>query len=345
MIGNKTIGDGFPVFIVSELGVTHEGDIDLAKSFIKAAADAGVDAIKFELIFPDTLIADKEMIYESYTAKGVFRVNYYEFLKSIEFDESDYKELKRFADKCGVLFFATAFDFRGVDLLKELNACAIKISSGELTHKPLIKYAASQGLPLFLDTGGAFVYEIEEAVITAKMEGCEDIIVMHNPTGYPAPPEKTYLRMIPTLKQVLQTPVGLSCHTPGYDVVIAAIALGANVIEKPICRDTTMHYDEAVFSVPVNDIKNFVEKIRFIEKALGEPVRKIEKEELEMRKKYRQSIIAKKNIKKGEQLTEENISFARPNKGIEAKYYDLVIGKTAKRDIMKGEFITWDDIC
>ena len=316
----------------------------MQKKMMKAAVEAGMDIIKCEMFFADRLVGDRNAIRKTMTNQGIYEKNYYDLLKELEFSKEELLDLKHYADKLEIPFFGTCFDFEEIDFAVENNFAAIKFSSGEINHLPLLKYGAKTGLPIFIDTGGSLLFEIEKAVLTIRNEGNENIIIMHNPSGYPAAPEKTNLRMIPSIKHLCDKPVGLSCHTPGKEAIIAAVAIGANVIEKPLSLDINYFGFEHIFSIPIEECREYVETIKFVEKALGENERLLDDFEESIRNSGRQSLLAATDIKKGDVLSETNTRFARPNIGISPEYYDIIIGRKVQKDIKSNEFITWEHI-
>ncbi len=343
-IGDKRIGDGEKVFIVVELGVCHEQSVKLAEHFIETAAKCGADAVKVESFQADELVIDKTIEHEYGTINGVKRENYYKLLKRLELSYSQFKQLKKKADKFGILFFSTVHNKKSVDFMVDIGVCAIKIASPDVINYPLIRYVAQKGLPTFMDTGGAFISEIDKAVCVLENEGVQDIIIMHNPSGYPAPPEKTDLRMIPTIKRLFDVPAGLSCHTPNFDMVVASVALGANVIEKPISRNKATESPEHIFSFLDTEAEEFVSKIRIVEISLGNKRRTVVAEKSLPRFIGRRGIYAAKDLNIGDEISEENIIFAKPWNGISVEFIDDVVGKKVNKPIEKNSPINWGDI-
>jgi len=343
-IGEKEIGNGKKAFIVVELGVCHEQNVELAEYFIEVAKKVGADAVKVESFQADELVVDKNIEHEYGTVKGVKRENYYRLLKRLELSYDDYARLKKKADELGILFFSTVHNKYSVDFMHNIGVCAFKISSPDVINYPLLRYLATKGLPLFMDTGGGFIGEIEKAVLMLEKEGLKDLILMHNPSGYPAPPEKTDLKMIQTIKTLMDVPVGLSCHTPGFDMVIASVALGANVIEKPISRNKEIEGPEYIFSFLDTEAEEFVDKIRTTETSLGEKRRMTVNEMSLPRFIGRRGTYAAKNLDEGDVMSEKNILFAKPWKGISVEYFDEVVGKKLRRPIKKHTPICWSDL-
>lgn len=343
-VGNKKIGDGEKVFIVVELGVCHEQSVELAEHFIEVAKKSGADAIKVESFQADELVIDKTIEHEYETTKGTRRENYYKLLKRLELSYEDYARLKKKAEEVGIMFFATVHNRHSVDFMMDIGVCAFKIASPDIINYPLLRYVAKKGLPIFMDTGGAFLGEIDKAVTILENEGTRDLVIMHNPSGYPAPPEKTDLRMIQTLKNLFDVPVGLSCHTPGFDMVVASVALGSNVIEKPISRNKDIESPEHIFSFLDIEAEEFVSRIRRVEISLGNKRRTAVDERSLPRFIGRRGIYAARDLKAGEVISEENIILAKPWRGISVEFIDDVIGRKIKNPIDKHLPISWKDI-
>lgn len=342
-VGRKEIGRGRPVFIVVELGVCHEQNVDLAKKFIRCAREAGADAVKVESFQTDDFAFDFDLTHTYGVLGGERTENYYNMLKRLELSYDDYQELKRTADEEGILFFSTVHNTKNADIMQRMGVCAFKIASSDVTNLPLIRDLAVRGLPVFMDTGGAYLGEIERAVREFESRGFCDLVLMHNPTGYPAPLEKTDLRMIPALANTLGMPVGLSCHTPGFDIVVAAVALGASVVEKPISRNQALPSPEHVFSFLDSETETFVTKIRSTEIALGEVRRRVTPDTAYARK-TRRGTYAARNLATGETLTAEHVVFGRPLKGVPVELADAVFGRRLKRAKNKLEPIGWEDL-
>lgn len=342
-VGGREIGLGRPVFIVVELGVCHEQNVGLAKHFIRRAREAGADAVKVESFQADDFAFDRDLTHTYGVLGGERTENYYRMLKRLELSYDDYRELKRTADAEGILFFSTVHNPKNADIMQDMGVCAFKIASSDVTNLPLIRDLAGRGLPVFMDTGGAYLGEIERAVREFESRGFADLALMHNPLGYPAPLEKTDLRMIPALAGALGLPVGLSCHTPGFDMVVAAVALGACAVEKPVSRDRSLPSPEHVFSFLDSETETFVAKVRDTETALGEARRRAVPDTAYSRK-TRRGTYAARDLAAGEALDAEKVVFGRPLKGIPVELADAVLGRTLKRPKARLEPIGWEDL-
>lgn len=340
-VGDRRIGSGEKTFVVFELGVCHEQNVELAEHFIEVAKKTGADAVKVEAFQADELVIDRSITHEYGTVSGVKRENYYQLSKRLELTFDDYARLKNKADKEGILFFSTVHNKRCVDFMESLGVCAFKLASPDIINYPLIRYVSAKGLPVFADTGGAFMSEIEKAVTEYRSAGLENLILMHNPSGYPAPPEKTDLRMIPSMKKLLDIPVGLSCHTPGFDMTVAATAIGADVIEKPISRNRHLQSPEHIFSFLDTEALEFISRIRTTEISLGKKRRDVVMEKSLPRFIGRRGIYAAKDLTAGKIISEEDVVFAKPWRGISVEFVDEVIGRKVNREINKHQPIEW----
>lgn len=346
-VGGIAIGPAEPVRIIAELGICHQGNLDLAKEMVWVSAQARADFIKFEIYQLDTALSKpyrKNATISYETAHGSVTENLFEAFKKGHLSFEQGRELISEIRKTRIPFFATACSVEEVDFLHQEGACAVKLSSGEIDHYPLIHYVAKLQMPLFIDTAKTFLWEIVRAVEEFFMHGGKDIIVMINPPGYPAPPDTIDLKRIAAIMDFLKVPVGFSCHSPGRNVIMAAIGFGACIIEKPISPDKTLPCIEYLFSENMTDYKDFIDSITYISKARGQVGRIWLRNEMQEQLLHRHSIVAKHSLRRGHQLTQNDICIARPGFGIRPEYINLVINRTLKRDFNEGEVITWDDI-
>jgi len=338
-INDKLIGEEEPCFIIAEAGVNHNGSVELAKKLIDAAKDAGADAVKFQTFKAESVVvkdAQKAEYQKETTGEG----SQYDMIKKLELTEEDFRELADYAEKKDIMFLSSPFDKDSIDLLNELDVPAFKVGSGEITNFPLLRYIAKKGKPIILSTGMSTLGEIEEALDVIRSEGVEDIILLHCVSNYPARIEDVNLRAIETLKQAFKLPVGFSDHTLGITAPIAAVALGACVIEKHFTLDRNLPGPDHKASLEPDELKEMVKAIREVEKALGDGIKRPTKEEEEIKKVARRSIVAKVDIPEGAIVTEDMLDVKRPGTGIEPRYIDMIIGKKAKEDIKKDEIIS-----
>ncbi|HJH26807.1 MAG TPA: N-acetylneuraminate synthase [Methanophagales archaeon] len=344
-IGDRNIGEGEPCFIVAEVGVNHNKDIGLAKKMIRAAKDAGADAVKFQTWKTENIILKDIEMAEYQKANTESNESQFEMLKKLELPYEWHFELKEYAERLGLGFFSTMEDKESVDfLIKDLKIPLIKVGSGDLTNYPLLKYTARFKKPMILSTGMATLSEIDAAVRTALNEGNKDIVLLQCTTQYPCPYEDINLKAMLSLKEAFKTIVGFSDHSLGIECAVAAVSLGAKYIEKHFTSDRNLPGPDHKASLEPEEFKRMVDAIRNTEKALGDGIKRPMPSELENKKIIRRKIVATRDIKKGEVLNEENITSKRANYGLEAKYYPFIEGKRAKRDISKDEVISFDII-
>lgn len=348
-INDKKIGNDSPVFIVFEAGPTHDG-VDSAKELVQHAARAGADAVKFQILDPERLVPDrfqpfsyKILVDKQTEEQKEVTEPLYDILmrRYLTFDQ--WREVKDYCDEQGIQFFSTATYMDEVDFLKDIGSDTIKVCSGDVNHLPFIRYCAKTGMTIQLDTGNATIGEVERAYDEILKTGNDRVIIHNCPSGYPARLESINLRIIPTLKQMFNCPVAFSDHTPGWEMDIAAIALGANMVEKTITLDRTTPSVEHLFSLEPAEMKQFVRSVRNLETALGNTRRIIGDQELANSSGARRSIVLKKNVGRGDLLEESVIDYARPGKGIAPFMADELLGRKFTKDIPKGRMLDWSD--
>ena len=336
---DRYIGGEEPCFIIAEAGINHNGSVDLAKELIAVAKDAGADAVKFQTFTTDGLLS-KNIVVPKHVGS---RESLFETIKELELSEEEHYELSEYCNQKGIIFMSTPLDIKSVDLLDDIGVPVFKIASCDLDNLPLLKYIAKKRRPIILSTGMGTISEVGEAVEVIQSNGNDDMILLHCVSAYPPKAEDVNLRAINTLRDAFKLPVGYSDHTIGITIPLAAVAMGAKVIEKHFTLDKTMEGpDHAVSADPV-DLKSLVSGIRELEKSFGTGVKAPSKDEIEMKKAFRKSIVAALNIKKGETITPKMLSIKRPGRGISPKYFDFIVGKTAKMDIKSDDLITMAD--
>ena len=348
--GNRGVGDDHPCFITFEAGPTHNG-LDSAKRLVSLAADAGADAVKFQIFDPDRLVSDRklpfsyEVLVDRETGKTeTISEPLYDIMCRRAMSKDEWKNLKQYSDSLGLAFFATIGFEEEIELLEELKCDSIKIASYDVNHIPLLRRAARTGMCLQLDTGSSTLGEIEIAIDAIRREDNHNIIIHQCPSGYPARLESINLNTIPVLKQMFQCPAAFSDHTPGWDMDVAAVALGANLVEKTITEDRTTRSVEHIMSLEPQDMKTFVNTVREVETALGESRRILTDEEKEKRRTWRRSIHLTQAVKSGDTLTEDIIEFRRPGFGIQPDRYEEFLGKKFNRELSVGEIVKLDDL-
>lgn len=323
------------VFIVAEISANHGRNFNKAISLIKEAKRCGADAVKFQTYTADTITLD--------SGKRYFKIKHpewggqtlYQLYKKAYTPWSWFKRLKKAADDLGITFFSTAFDKTAVDFLEELGVPMHKVASFELVDLPLIEYMAGTKKPLIMSTGMATLSEIEEAVRTARRSGAKDIVLLKCVSDYPARPEEMNIRTIPDMKRRFRCPIGLSDHTLGIGVSLAAVSLGAKVIEKHFTLSRKEETPDSFFSIEPQELKALVDNIRVAEKALGRVHYGLTEKE-KMSKVFRRSLFVVKDMKKGKPFTEENVRSVRPADGLPPKYLRKILGKSAGKDIRRG---------
>lgn len=330
-----------PVYIIAEAGVNHNGNISLAKELIDKGAEAGVDAVKFQTFKAETLVtkkAKKANYQIENTGNSVD--SQYEMIKKLELDYEIHEELKQYAESKGVEFLSSAFDLDSIDLLNDLGMKLFKIPSGEITNYPYLKKVAKQGKEVILSTGMSSLGDIEKALEVLEKNGAKKITVLHCNTEYPTPMEDVNLSAMNTIKNAFNVEVGYSDHTLGIEVPVSAVALGAKVIEKHFTLDKTMEGPDHKASLEPDELKRMVTSIRNIEKALGTGLKKPTQSEIKNIPIARKSIVARKNITKGEVFSEDNLTVKRPGEGINPMEWNNILGKSAVKDYEEDELIT-----
>lgn len=343
-ISKKEIGIGHPCFIIAEAGVNHNGKISLARRLIDAASDAGADAVKFQTFKTENLVTSSAEKAEYQKQSDSQSINQFQMLKNLELQETEFKKLSIYAKKKGLIFLSTAFDMGSVELLARLKVPAFKIPSGEITNSPYLKKIGMQKKPVILSTGMSTIDEIREAVSLLKDQGCNEIVLLHCTTSYPAPMESVNLRVLNTLRDVFTLPVGYSDHTEGIVIPIAAVALGACVVEKHLTLDRTLPGPDHKASIEPDEFKKMVAAIRDVESAMGDEMKKMQPCEVCNRDVVRKSIVAAKDIIRGSKISEKMLAIKRPGTGIEPKYAEKLVGKKARSRIKKDTVIVWDMI-
>jgi N,N'-diacetyllegionaminate synthase len=339
-IGSKSIGENHPVFIIAEAGVNHNGDINLARELVDVAVEAGVDAVKFQTFISEDIVtchAEKADYQKENT--GNEQESQFEMLKKLELSFKEFRELKAYCDKRGIIFLSTPFDRKSVDFLDKLKVLAFKVASGEISNFPLLSHIASKGKPLILSTGMSTLEEVEETLEVLREKQNSKVVLLHCTSDYPAKIEEVNLRAVETMRQAFHLPLGLSDHTLGIEISIAAVAMGASVIEKHFTLDKDLPGPDHRASLEPQELKDLVRGIRNIEKALGDGIKTPSKSEMNTKLIARKSIVAAMDIKRGELLNEHNLTVKRPGNGISPMRWNEVLGKKAVRDFKEDELI------
>ena len=327
--------------IIAEAGINHNGDVLLAKRLIDVAADSEADLIKFQT-FSAKNIVTRSVLKADYQYESTDKdESQYAMLEKLELTEEMHRELVKYSQQRGIGFFSTGFDIDSVNMLIRLGQVRFKVPSGEITNLPLLRHIGKQNKEVILSTGMSDLGEVGNAIKTLEDAGTtrSKITALHCTTAYPAPMDDVNLSAMLSIQKAFGVSVGYSDHSEGIEVAIAAVALGAKVIEKHFTLDNTLPGPDHKASLEPDDLKKMITAIRNIELALGDGVKKIMPSELKNRQVARQSIVAKANIKKGEALSETNITTKRAGSGISPMRWDQIIGSKSKRDYLIDEII------
>ncbi|MDI6786066.1 MAG: N-acetylneuraminate synthase family protein [bacterium] len=331
-IGDREIGDGKPIFVIAEVGINHNGDAEIAKKMIIAAAKTGADAVKFQTFTAESLISKK------------LRPKAFELFKSLELKREVYKELMHIANEEGIMFLSTPFDEDSARFLAELEIKALKISSGDITNLPFLSFVGTLCLPVILSTGASNITEVSEAVETLIYRRIgqfwKNLMLLHCLSSYPAPMSQLHLNVIENMKKVFSVPVGFSDHTPNTYVPLLAMAKGASIIEKHFTIDKEMDGPDQKLSLNQEEMTQMVKCLRESEKCFGLPYKNVQLSEMAVKAEARKSIIANQDIKIGTIITNKMIDIKRPGIGLLPKFTNIVVGKIAQKDITEGEAIT-----
>ena len=340
-INGRKVGKGHTTYIVAEMSANHNQDFDQAVRIIKAMKDSGADAVKLQTYTPDTMTIECDNEY--FTIKGTIwkGKNLYQLYGKAYTPWEWHPKLKNIANDLGMDLFSTPFDDTAVDFLEAMNVPVYKVASFENVDIHLLKKIAATGKPVIMSTGMANLAEIHEAVGTLRENGCSDIALLKCTSAYPAPPEEMNLRTIPHLSEAFGVPVGLSDHTLGIEIPIAAVSLGACIIEKHFTFSRDVPGPDSAFSLEPNEFKTMVKAIRNTEKALGKISYNITEKQKESIV-FRRSLFVVKDIKAGERFTKDNVRNIRPGYGLHTRYMGKIMGKRTSRDINRGTPLSWD---
>jgi N,N'-diacetyllegionaminate synthase len=327
------------VYIIAEAGVNHNGSLERAKKLVDIAVEAGADCVKFQTFVAASIVSKNAGMADYQKENTGVDESQYAMLKRLELKFEDFAVLKNYCEERKIAFLSTAFDFASIAFLASLPLSQWKIPSGEITNLPYLIRVAETRKPVILSTGMAEMAEIQDAVRVLRAHGTTELTLLHCTTEYPAPFAEVNLRAMETLKQTFGAAIGYSDHTTGIEVPIAAVALGATMIEKHFTSDRTLEGPDHKASLEPAELKEMVRCIRNIEKALGSSDKRPGPSEIKNKAVARKSILAKRAIKQGEVFTEENLDVKRPGTGISPMRWFEVLGKTAIRDFAEDEMI------
>jgi N-acetylneuraminate synthase/N,N'-diacetyllegionaminate synthase len=338
-LGKRKIGLGYPAYIVAEIGINHNGDMDLAQKTILAAKEAGADAVKFQNYKTEDFVPTKNLEYE-YISQGKKTKEFqHDMFKRYELSDEQICQLKEFCDRNQIDFHSTPTNNQGVDLLKKIGVNVLKNGSDYLTNLDLISHMGKTGLPTVLSTGMALIGEIDDAVNAFRETGNQDLILLHCTSQYPTPAEDIHLRKIETLRNTFGAITGFSDHSEGAWAAIGSVVFETAWVEKHFTLDKTLPGPDHRFSSDACELAILVEGVRFMEKALGSSQLGPTEPELEMRMSSRLSCCAKNDISKGHVLTEQDLAYFRPGIGLPPKARGYFIGRTTTTDLRAGEVI------
>ena len=341
-IGDRRVGPGFPCFVIAEAGVNHNGEVELARQMVHTAVESGADAIKFQTF-------NAEKLASTHAAKAEYQIvnshdseSQLEMLRRLELDENSVNALRSECLKSKILFLSTPFDDESVDQLVAFGIPAIKIASGEINNFPLLEHIARTGKPMILSTGMSFLGEVDAAVRAIRSTGNNQLALLHCTSNYPALPVEMNLRAMHTLAQAFQLPVGLSDHSEGIEIPLAAVAMGACILEKHFTLDRSLPGPDQASSIEPDELTSMMQGIRKVEAALGHGRKEPAERELETAAVARKSLVAYEKIPAGTKIEKGQIAIMRPGTGLAPGMLPYVVGRVAKLDIPAGELITFE---
>ncbi|MDP8243448.1 MAG: N-acetylneuraminate synthase family protein [Candidatus Hinthialibacter antarcticus] len=317
-IGNNLIGEGHPCFIIAEAGLNHNGMPEMAAQLIESAADCGADAVKFQTYLTHELFAPDHPEYDKF--------------ERMQLSRDVYNDLRKIADQCGIVLLSTPFDEISVDLLYELGVPAFKIGSGELTHLDFLRFAASKKKPMVLSTGMSTPSQVDAAVAVLQ-EAAAEFALLHCVSSYPCPPELARIRSVSSLREKYSVPIGYSDHTTGVEAALAAVALGACIIEKHFTLSKNLPGWDHFFSTDPDELKRLVASVRVTESVLGSAEKIVQDAERPIESIARRALYARRRLKAGEVLTRNDVLVRRPLGPISAEKLDDYVGRALTCDV------------
>jgi N,N'-diacetyllegionaminate synthase len=343
-IRGRQIGEGHPCFIIAEAGVNHNGNLDLARRLVDAAADTGADAVKFQTFKAAKLIsaAAPKAEYQKRTTGA--EEPQLEMIRRLEMPESMTRAVAEQAARRKILFLSTGFDEDSIDLLDDIGVPAFKVGSGDLTALPLLEFIAHKRKPVILSTGMSYLAEVQSAVETLRASGCAAIALLQCVSSYPSDPAAANLKAMKTLVDAFDVPVGFSDHSLGNELAIAAVALGASIIEKHLTLDPELPGPDHKVSLTPDAFRNLVRAVRLVEEARGDGMKRPTPGEQNVRDVARRSIVAASTIPQGAVITREMLAFKRPGTGISPVDWKSVMGRRARREIPYDSLIAREDL-
>lgn len=342
-IQGRGVGDGEPVYVIAEAGVNHNGDLAAALALVDAAADSGADAVKFQTFDPAALV-DEDAPQATYQRERAPAKDQRAMLERLRLPAADFWRLAKHAAARGITFLSTPFDDGSADLLESLDVAAYKVGSGDLTNLPFLARLASKGRPIILSTGMADLAEIAAAVQTIRASGASDVALLHCVSSYPTPVGQANLRALDTLRAAHpDTVVGYSDHCLGIEVSLAAVARDARIVERHLTLDRTLPGPDQAVSLAPSELAELVQRIRELEPALGDGVKKPQAAELNVMTVARRSLVAARGLRAGERLDAEAVAAKRPGGGLEPARLPDLIGRRLARDVAAGSQLAEQD--
>ncbi|MHA1572213.1 MAG: N-acetylneuraminate synthase [Alphaproteobacteria bacterium] len=343
-IAGRGVGDGASCFVIAEAGVNHNGDLARARELIDVAADAGADAVKFQTFQSDQVVAPlaaKARYQAETTGDDGSQLS---MIRGLELDYEAFDELRGHSADRDIIFLSTPFDHDSVRYLSQAKVPAFKVGSGDITNVPLLRDIAGRGRPVILSTGMSTLAEVDEAMSVVEAAGCEDVAILHCVSSYPTAPEEVNLRAMATMSQAFGRPVGFSDHTIGIDITLAAVAMGAALIEKHFTLDKTLPGPDHRASLEPGELVRMMAGIRAVESALGNGRKVPAESEADCRAVARRSLFVLDDVAPGEVINSAKVIALRPGGGISPRDADAVCGRRAARVIKGGEMLQWQDL-
>jgi len=341
-IASHKVGSGHPCFIIAEAGVNHNGSLDMARKLVDVAVEAGADTVKFQTFKADSLVSAVAPKAEYQIRTTGATESQHEMISRLELTPEMHEDLIEYCHERGILFMSSPFDESSADLLDGLGVPVFKIPSGEITNLPFLKHVACKGKPMIVSTGMADLAEVETAMNTIREAGNEQVVLLQCVSNYPADPANVNLRAMATMEEKFSVPVGYSDHTPGTEIAIAAVALGATVIEKHFTLDRTLPGPDHEASLEPDELDAMVRGIRNAQAALGTGEKIPSPSEKNTADVARKSLVAAFDISAGTVLTEENIAIMRPGTGLPPVMKSQIIGKTIRTALPAGSLLTME---
>jgi len=343
-IAGRAIGAGMPCFVIAEAGVNHNGDLGTALRLIDAAAEAGADAVKFQTFRADRLVTAQAPKADYQARNTGSDGSQQAMLRALELDEPMHRELMAHCARRGLLFLSTPFEESSADLLERLDLPAFKLPSGEITNLPFLAHVARKGRPIILSTGMADLGEVERALAVLRAEGDPPVALLHCVSAYPTEPRDANLRAMATLALAFQVPVGYSDHTTGLEIPLAAVALGACILEKHITLDRSLPGPDQIASLEPRDLKRLVAGVRAVESALGHGRKEPAACERNTAEVARKSLVTARPLAAGSTLGAEDLVLMRPGTGLDASFLPALAGRTLARALPAGHLLSLEDL-